>query len=224
MNEKKIFYLIPSTDPLLDEWKPDIAKYVAGIPKIGHTMHLVVPEENVKALSVSEVHNAFLVLQHYPELLSNLIGNVCIDFQIPGTDELYEDYYWISEDHIAWLHQLANTFPVITLFIKDRLQRFFALMGDMVLSDKQLTQKLIAKIDTEIKIPKDQMSVLDNRLFEASRFGLLYLHGSGVNPEWYIKQLLKEHQIKFHYEELLEAHMEDVKNGDSFKFLSICNN
>jgi hypothetical protein len=224
VNEKTTFFLIPPTDPLLNEWRPNVEKYVSGIDTEGHTLHLVVSDENVKALSVSEVHNAFLVLQHYPHLLKNLIGNVSIDFQITGTDEYYEDYDWMSEEHIAWLHRMVNTFPLITLFIENRLQRFIGLMGDMILSNEHLLKRLLAKIDTEIKIPKDQMQVLDNRLFEACRYSLLYLHGSGTNPESYIKKLIKEHQMKFQYADLLEIYKEDIKNGDSFKLISICDN
>lgn len=221
---KEPFYLIPSDHPLLEEYKPSIDRYMSGILSEGTTMHLVVPPDVVEAGVVSTVQEMFQVLQHYPELLEGLIFNISIKFQIPGTDEYYEDYDWLDATHIAWLYKLMNTCSIIVLFVQDPMQQLLGLMGDLILQDQSIMERITAQENTEYKLTAEQMSILDQRLFEACRYILVYLYGSGIDPKKYILEMLDAYKIKFPYHVLLEVHQDDIKNGRTFSFISISDN
>lgn len=223
-SSKEPFYLIPPDHPLLEEYKPWIELYMSGILSEGTTMHLLVPDDVVQAGVISGAQEMFQVLQHYPELLEGLFLNVSIKFQIPSTDQYYDEDDWIDAAHIAWLRKLMDTTSIVVLFIQDPKAQFFGLMGDQVLKSDKLKNMPPADTKIDFKLSSEQMSILDHRLFEAFRFCLVYLHGSGVDPKESILHILKAYKIKFSYDILLEVHQDDLQQGDSFSLISPTDN
>ena len=214
-NQPKPFYLVPANEPFLKSYDSLFTRFAE--PEM-HTLNLDVYTKLVEAGDVGGVQQLIIALQHQPHLIEKMIFALNLKFTEIEDSQLYiPAQIWKADpSYLYWFRKLANS-PVMLFFLNDEDARFYTLAGD-ILSENQLETKEGDLKGTQlVALEGENLNMVMERLFASCWWMLIYCHGSGFNPEPYIRGLLADLDLPLTYEEVYEAYEKDIEKGLSFR-------
>jgi hypothetical protein len=213
-NRETPFYIAPPHDSSVKQYDDLLTSFEL---ENKDTLILEMPEDLVEKGSVSAITDLLKALQHKPHMIEKMLFSFKINFTEKGTGLIFPESYWKSDvKYYKWFHKLAQA-PLAMFFLEDDDCRFFTLAGDLLAAGK-----LELHDDGERKqlvvFAGEPLRTVMKRLFDACWWMLIYCHGSGFNPKAYIEAMLADIDFPLTYEEVHEAFIKDLENGQFSKF------
>ena len=207
-------YIAPPNDSLIKKYDDLFTSFEL---EKKDTLIVEIPEDVVEKGGVSAITDLLKALQHKPHMIERMLFSFKMNFVEKGTGLPFPESYWKSKfEYCRWFHKLAQA-PLAMFFLEDDDCRFFTLAGDLIAEGK-----LEVEDDGDTKplvLFKDgSLQIVMKRLFDACWWMLIFCYGSGFNPKIYIEAMLADLDLPLTYEEVSEAFIKDLENGQFSKF------
>ena len=208
------FYIAPPHDSLIKQYEHLLTSFEL---ENKDTLILEMPEDLVEKGSVSAITDLLKALQHKPNMIEKMLFSFKINFTETGTGLPFPESYWKSNPgYYRWFHKLAQA-PLAMFFLEDDDCRFYTLAGDL-LADGTLEVKDECERKQLVLFTGESLQTLMQRLFDACWWMLIYCYASGFDPKVYIEAMLADIDLPLTYEEVHEAFIKDLENGQFSNF------
>jgi len=211
-SEKPLFRLPRDSQTMLN-WMPVVDELRKTFPANGFVFNISFErlEQNMAA-TATELFDMILVLQHYPDILDQMLCNIDLQFigKDGNVDSIKEKSLPRYQLEFLCLLGAPIVFPVCTFFLKNPLLRRMAIKGDLILKHRNFGIRA-------------QRTITD-RVYNSSRHLLYLCYGTGVNPRPHIEALMQMMEIEFSYNALLTDHASDINEPHFPMFKSLFNN
>jgi hypothetical protein len=208
------FYIAPPHDSLIKQYEHLLTSFEL---ENKDTLILEMPEDLVEKGSVSAITDLLKALQHKPNMIEKMLFSFKINFTETGTGLPFPESYWKSNpEYYRWFHKLAQA-PLAMFFLEDDDCRFYTLAGDL-LADGKLEVKDEGERKHLVLFTGESLQTVMQRLFDACWWMLIYCYASGFDPKVYIEAMLADIDLPLTYEEVYEAFIKDLENGQFSNF------
>jgi hypothetical protein len=211
-------YLLPKGHPSVEKYKALFQGFEeTEIP--GLKLHL--NPYSVKNMNHDLAMELIAGAQHHPKALEKMLLKTDFSFlnddNSPMPDAMINK--WLNKAEFQeWSYNLFRKMPYIIFFLRDKILRFYAMVGVFSANDhtnKKFTEESILGI----KLLPAKAEEVNMDLSNAGYLFMDYCMVAGIDPKPYMEKVFDEFDLDFDYDILLKSYTEGIAAGQFVEYV-----
>ena len=204
---------------LLPAGSPEIAEYRETFELLKTSKPLVfsVPPERVNEMQVYLGQNLICALEHYPDMIENLLFSFDFKFEkVADSEQYYQELEWKGRaKYMRWFAKLGS-FPLFVFFISDPDARLYCMAGDL-LADRKVKAEESDRPEKNLVFEGETLKTLMDRMWQSCLMLLVYCTSAPFDILKYLDIFIAEYNPTFSLDQVVAEYEKMMEEG--FQYL-----
>ena len=205
-------YLLPKEHPSVEKYKALLQDFDEN-DKTGLVLSL--NPNAVKTMNHDLVMEIIAGAQYHPKALDRLLLKLDFSFVNDDDSDMPEGMInkWLNKAEFQqWSYNLFRKMPHIIFFLRDKILRFYAMVG--IFSANDHTNRNFTEVSIlAIKLLPAKAAEVNMDLSNAGLCFMDYCMAAGIDPKPYMEKVFDEFELDLDYDILLKSYTDHIDSG-----------